>query len=246
MNRSCFIITGTSKGIGEHLSRMLLERGHSVVGIARGSSAALHAYTSYIHISYDLSATEGLEFLISSVIQQLDLENFSMIALINNASMLEPLMPIEQCSSEEMTRSLHVSFLAPMILTSAFMRHSEHLSLQRKVMNISSGSGTYPAPGMSVYCSAKAGLNMFTQCVGQEQLNKTNPVEIIAVDPGMVDTDMQKLAREQDTRSFELAQAFQQAYEAGQLISKDAICTHLIRLIEAHFDPGRLIHYAES
>ncbi|WP_229106735.1 hypothetical protein [Paenibacillus sp. 1001270B_150601_E10] len=66
------------------------------------------------------------------------------------------------------------------------------------------------------------------------------------MDPGMVDTDMQKLAREQDSQSFELAQAFQQAYEAGQLISKDAICTHLIRLIEAPFEPGRLIHYAES
>ncbi|WP_229106736.1 SDR family NAD(P)-dependent oxidoreductase [Paenibacillus sp. 1001270B_150601_E10] len=162
MNRSCFIITGTSKGIGEHLSRMLLERGHLVVGIARRSSEALLAYTSYTHISYDLSDAEGLEPLISSVIQQLDLENFGMAALINNASMLEPLKPIEQCSSEELTRSLHVSFLAPMILTSTFIRHSEHLSLQRKVMNISSGSGIYPAPGMSAYCSAKAGLNMFT------------------------------------------------------------------------------------
>lgn len=41
MSGSQFIITGTSRGIGEQLAYMLLEKGHDVHGIARGTSERL-------------------------------------------------------------------------------------------------------------------------------------------------------------------------------------------------------------
>ncbi|WP_259391424.1 SDR family NAD(P)-dependent oxidoreductase [Paenibacillus sp. 1011MAR3C5] len=88
------------------------------------------------------------------------------------------------------------------------MKSTSHIHTRRKIVNITSGSGSYPAPGMSSYCSAKAGLNMFTQCVGLEQQNQPNPVEVIAVIPGMVDTEMQAIARSKDEQSLGMAQQF--------------------------------------
>lgn len=98
--------------------------------------------------------------------------------------------------------------------------HQENggLSIRKKIINISSGSGIYPAPTMSVYCSVKAGINMFTQSVGSEQRNRPNPVEIIAVNPGMVDTDMQRMARGKNEQEFEMAKAFAHAHESAPSI----------------------------
>jgi hypothetical protein len=60
MSGSHFIITGTSKGIGEQLAHMLLEKGNAVHGIARGTTGRLSSYPNYRHHVYNLSETSGL------------------------------------------------------------------------------------------------------------------------------------------------------------------------------------------
>jgi len=160
--------------------------------------------------------------------------------------MLEPLLPIEQCKPTELIANIETGLLAPMILTSSFIKSTSHLHVRRKIINITSGSGAYPAPGMSSYCSAKAGLNMFTQCVGQEQMNGTNPVEVIAVIPGMVDTELQAVARSKDESSFVLASQFRQVHEAGQLITPEEISAHLQRIIENRYTNGQIITYNDA
>lgn len=92
-----------------------------------------------------------------------------MICLINNAAMLEPLKSIEECGAWEINKNLQISLIAPIVLSSCFIKQTHHFQGRRKIINISSGSGKYPAPDMSIYCTAKAGLNMFTHCVGAEQ-----------------------------------------------------------------------------
>lgn len=245
MKRSQFIITGASRGIGEQLSLMLLENGFPVTGIARGQSERLMQQPGYTHIHYDLADHDGLDALIQSQIHTVQ-DDIELVCLINNASMLEPLKAIERCSAKEIEHHFQVSLVTPIILTSAFIRHTEKLNIKRKVINLTSGSGTYPAPHMSVYCTAKAGINMFTQCVGAEQQFTENSVEIIAVDPGMVDTDMQRQARSQDREAFEMGPAFQQAYETGQLLAKEEIGWHLLRLIGVSFETGKLVMYSDG
>lgn len=246
MNSNVFIITGTSKGIGEQLAKMLLRDGNYVYGISRGSSEILQQHMNYMHFNFDLNDFRGLEGLMDNVFDQLrELSNPDMICLINNAAMLDPLKPIDQCNAEEIRMNIQISLIAPMILTSSFIRRTNSTLARRKIINISSGSGTYPAPGMSVYCTAKAGMNMFTQCVGAEQTNRNNPVEIIAVDPGMVDTELQMMAREQDDQEFEMAKRFRQVHQSGQLISKEVLGNHLLKIIDRQISPGMIIKYSD-
>ncbi|WEK56056.1 MAG: SDR family NAD(P)-dependent oxidoreductase [Candidatus Cohnella colombiensis] len=169
MNISHFIITGTSRGIGEQLARMLLENGNFVYGISRGDSNVLNKYENYIHFNFDLSDVLGIEHLLSKIFDQININNTGLICLINNAAMLEPLKSIDQCNAEEINKSLQISLIAPMVLSSCFIKQTDNVQTRRKIINISSGSGTFPAPAMSVYSTAKAGINMFTQCVGAEQ-----------------------------------------------------------------------------
>jgi len=245
MRRNHFIITGTSRGIGEQLAKMLLEQNHMVHGISRGDSS-LTEYQNYTHIHYDLSNPSGMSTLMDSVFNQIDLHHADMICLVNNAAMVEPLKPIEQCTLHEINQSLQISLIAPMLLTSCFIQLSENVRIRRKIINISSGSGSYPSPDMSVYCTAKAGLNMFSQCVGLEQnRSDNNPVEIIAVDPGMVDTEMQMLAREKRDGEFEMAKYFRHAHQTGQLLTTEELCKHLVQIIEKPFESGKLVKYTE-
>ncbi|WP_110930152.1 SDR family NAD(P)-dependent oxidoreductase [Paenibacillus bouchesdurhonensis] len=245
MERGNFIITGTSKGIGEQLASMLLDRGHYVYGIARGSSEALRSYSNYTHRTFDLSEIKAIDSLIEEIVNGVNINDSEIICLVNNAAVLEPLKPIERCTPVEIQQHLQVSLMAPMILTSSFIRCTEHMDIRRKIMNLSSGSGTHPAPGMSVYCTAKAGINMFTECLGLEQSSRSRPVEIIAVDPGMVETELQAAARGKDEQEFGMAKLFKQAHESGQIQSTEELGRHLLRIIEDEIAPGRLVNYAE-
>ncbi|WP_256209595.1 SDR family NAD(P)-dependent oxidoreductase [Paenibacillus sp. PDC88] len=241
-----FIITGTSRGIGEQVSRMLLDEENFVYGISRGDAASLMEYENYNHYNYDLSDVSGIENLLSIILNQINLNNKAMICLINNAVMLEPLKPIGLCNAEEINKNLQVSLVAPMVLTACFIKLTEHEQIRRKIINISSSSGVYPAPAMSVYCTAKAGINMFTQCIGAEQLKRENPIEIIAVDPGLVETDLQKVAREKNDQDFEMAKFFKQAHQTGQLQSTEELGKHLLNIIDKQFESGELLKYSDG
>lgn len=232
MSNRIFIITGTSKGIGKQLAELCLEKGDSVYGIARGASNLGDTYERYAHVQFDLKDIHGIDDVISGILEQIPLLSVECIGLINNAAMLEPLKPIEQCLADEINNHLNISLAAPMILTSSFIHHTSDMTARRKIINVSSASGSYPAPSMAAYCTSKAGINMFTQCVAIEQAAQSNPVEIIAFDPGMVDTELQAVARGKSAEEFALSGAFRDAYELGQLKSPLDVAFEILKLLE--------------
>ncbi|WP_127532183.1 SDR family NAD(P)-dependent oxidoreductase [Paenibacillus kobensis] len=241
MSTGHYIVTGSSRGIGEQLSRLLLGQGNFVYGISRGIPESLKAFPNYRHISFDLNRTGELESMLQSVIDSIPAQDEGMIGLINNAAMLEPLQMVDQCSTAEIERSLQITLAAPIILSASFIRLTEGRPVRKKIVNVSSGSATYPAPAMSIYCAAKSGINMFTRCIGAEQANRPGGVEVIAVDPGMVDTEMQQLARSLPDDSFPMAAFFRQAHEQGQLYSAEQLGERLMAAIEQRYEPGELV-----
>jgi benzil reductase ((S)-benzoin forming) len=92
---------------------------------------------------------------------------------------------------EETDSHVKIGLIARMILTSLFIGRFSANKARKKVAFISSGAAFAPFSGDSVYCSNKAGINMFAQCVGLEQQDKDFGFEVIHIDPETVDTDMQ-------------------------------------------------------
>lgn len=113
----------------------------------------------------------------TEIISSIPLDDGGSITLINNAATVAPLNDIENCTSEDIISSITTNLISPAILISTFINLTFMRKTRRNIVNITSGSALYPAEGMSLYCAAKAGLNMLTRCVGLEQ-NKDNPVNI--------------------------------------------------------------------
>lgn len=201
MSNHVYIITGTSSGLGAELAKQLLREGHEVIGLSRTNNEEIsgqRAEGKFTFYPVDLVKIETLASVIHLIISALDPSSLESITLINNAAAVTPLKEIQECTEEEISKNVHVNITAPLLLTSAFIRLTTDWDATRRVVNISSGSAMYPAPSMSLYCSAKAALNMFSRCVGLEQKQATNAVQVFAIDPGMMDTGMQQTARESD------------------------------------------------
>ena len=78
-----------------------------------------------------------------------------------------------------------------MLMTGAFLHATEHWSVPRKVLNISSGLGRRAMASQTAYCAAKAGMDHFTRCLALEEAIKPAGAKVCSLAPGVIDTDMQ-------------------------------------------------------
>ena len=222
-----YIITGTSKGIGFELAKQLSEAGHYVVGIARTESE-LEGVT---FIKADLSKTENLESLMNEIIVAVP-ENVDSFTLINNAGMVDPIGLIGSVNSEEISKAMAVNLTAPMIISNEFISKLKDFDGSKRIVNISSGAGRNAYEGWGTYCATKAGLDHFSRVVAIEQLNAKNPVEIVSIAPGIIDTGMQETIRSSKEDAFPLLEKFIDYKEQGQLSSAEQTAEKLISFIQ--------------
>lgn len=215
------IITGGSHGIGEAVINEYHQHGYTIFSIARSSNPTFTS-GSIQQIQYDLSCTEGIEELLQKIFDQLTTQP-SGITLINNAATLGKVGRIEHTSAGEVHQQIQLNTLAPIVLTSAFIRYSGRWICRRNIINISSHAAVKPTYGWSVYCSTKAALDMFTKVVAIEQESLENGIKIIAIHPGTVDTEMQATIRSTDRADFKDVEAFNHLKSSGLLADPKTI-----------------------
>lgn len=237
-----FIITGTSRGLGEAIAARLIAKDASVFCIARHRNRNLDALArkrgaGLEQYEFDLGEPGKTGALMKRTFGRIDAGVAESIALINNAGMIEPVRPAERCTESEIERNIAVNLVAPMALSSAFIRHTADAPGKKMIINISSGAGKHPYRGWSAYCSAKAAIDMFTRCVGLEQGGK-NPVRIVSFAPGIVDTDMQRKIRETDESDFADRKRFVEYKEGGMLSAPDAVARRVVELLSGTPEQG--------
>ncbi|MBW7476458.1 SDR family NAD(P)-dependent oxidoreductase [Paenibacillus oenotherae] len=231
-NMKTVIITGVSRGIGEAAACLLLDMGHRIIGIARGSSSSLNQYAGYVGIEADLGDTAGLSGMLAKVFERIQpAERSDGIYLVNNAAMLQPLRDAGSCMPEEIAYHMGVNLTAPMVLSALFARHTDSYTGDKRILNISSASAAVLLPGMSCYSTAKAGLDVFSKVMGMEQQNKPYPLRIASVWPGMIETELQAEVRNQPISEFESAGLFIGAKESGMLATPGAAAGKLVELL---------------
>ncbi|ERJ12173.1 (S)-benzoin forming benzil reductase [Haloplasma contractile] len=231
-----YIITGTSRGLGEALANELIDENNSLFCISRSKNETLitnakNKGASLEYIEYDLLNVERIDQLIEDIFEGITLQESDAVYLVNNAGMVGPIKPIGKCESKDMTANITLNTIAPMALTNAFMKQTENFNGEKLVINISSGAGKRPFFGWGTYCTSKAALDMFTKCVGLEQGNKENPVKVYSFGPGIVDTTMQKEIRSSNNEDFEQVERFIKFKEEGQLKSPEFVAKQVLKLI---------------
>jgi benzil reductase ((S)-benzoin forming) len=186
-----FIVTGSSRGIGEAISKKLLNTDHHLFCISRQSNSSLIAMANAKNVAldpieFDLNDVHRIDELMQTILGRIDESNIESIYLINNAAIVKPVEHIDQSDSNQIIRHMNINLTAPMLLTSSFIKYTEHLNLDKRILNISSGLSFNLKPKLSCYSTSKAGIETFTKSVGVEQ----EDVKIMAVRPGAVDTQM--------------------------------------------------------
>lgn len=230
------IITGASKGLGEGIALELLNESNHLICVSRSKSQKLESLAAakdcpVTFIAFDFSDTEKIPWLAEQIFNKINPGQAKGVYLINNAGVIQPVGRAEDCSPNEVERHLRINLLAPMLLASAFIKHTKTWEVQKRVLNISSGAASSPYYGWSSYCAGKAGLDMFTRCVGAEQQGSNFPTEIMALAPGIIDTEMQGQIRNTTHEQFILRDRFIELKESGQLIDPRVAGKKIARLL---------------
>jgi benzil reductase ((S)-benzoin forming) len=231
-----YIITGTSRGIGEALAKSIIEPGNTLFAVSRTMNEDLVEYASSLNVPVfyheaDLSKRDQAELFINSVFEKIHLTDNDKIALINNAGMLEPVAPVKSIDFEMTEKHLNLNLLAPFIMSSVFLAKTTGLSIPKVILNISSGASSHAFSGWSVYCSSKAGLDMLTKAAGLEQNAEQHPATIFALAPGIIETGMQELIRDTDENLFPDRNMFIQLYKEGKLAKVEDVAKIILRSI---------------
>lgn len=123
-----FIITGTSRGLGSSISRKLIDSNHHIFCIAHRTNDDLTTYWKekncrIDYLEFDLSQVSRIKELMNTVFDKINIQEIESISLINNAGVLAPMKPIENCEDSEIINNVNVNLLAPILLTSEFIKH---------------------------------------------------------------------------------------------------------------------------
>lgn len=220
-----YYVTGPNRGIGLALVNRLLDTKQDAVVVGVGRSATVE-HPRYRHQALDLTdlaAVQAFSFAGSA--------DATRVVLVNNAGALT-VKPIGSADPSSLVNEYLVNLVAPAVLMNSFLAAYRGLSIDRQIVNISSGAGQRPFDGWATYCASKAGLDMLSRSVALEQELARSGVRVLSVSPGVTDTDMQGVIRGTAAEDFSRVQEFVDYKATGGLASPETIAVKLCRVID--------------
>jgi uncharacterized oxidoreductase len=187
------LITGGATGIGLSLAESFLKAGNEVIICGRRENKLEEAKEKFPELHTRVCDVSKAAERVS--LFEWATGNFPKLnVLINNAGIQREVRFAsggESFHPEE--HEVETNFTAPIHLTALF---TSHLMQQpaAAIMNVTSGLAFIPIAVMPVYCATKAALHSFTWSL-RHQLKNTS-VKVFEIVPPIVDTDLDKGARD--------------------------------------------------
>ena len=227
-------VTGGTSGLGLALVRELHRRGAAVAFVARTADrvgAVAASIPGTVGIAGDLASKTDIHPIALQVTAALG----GLDVLVNNASTLGPvpLAPLADTDCEDLEAALATNLVGPFRLTKALLgalAASARDARAPLVVNISSDAAETPYPSWGAYGVSKAGLRHLSR-IWREELVGLG-IDMIAVDPGDMDTPMHALAVPDADRAG-LKRPEQAAVEIADLIEARAMAVAAARGREA-------------
>ncbi|MGM0662990.1 MAG: SDR family NAD(P)-dependent oxidoreductase [Thermodesulfobacteriota bacterium] len=186
------LVTGGSRGLGLAIAAALAGRGAQVgicgrkqenldAAVRELDSRGLKVFAQSAHLG-KTAQVDALFKAVRNSFGRLDI-------LINNVGMNLPTPSVAELDEGLWDKIIEGN------LKSAFLASRRAVALMKgqgggRIVNISSIAARKAAPGMGVYCVAKAGLEMFTRVLAKEVA--VAKISVNAVAPGMIRTRFSK------------------------------------------------------
>jgi NAD(P)-dependent dehydrogenase (short-subunit alcohol dehydrogenase family) len=186
------IVTGASRGLGLVIARVLGMRGYGLVlggrdrGALEAAAADLSRHAPAVRpVPGDVTDTSVRAALIEAALAMGGLD-----VLVNNASELGGIGPLQAFDVPRFGRLFPVNVGAPMVLTQLALP----LLVERRglIVNITSDAATAAYPGWGPYGATKAALELLTRTLAGELRDRG--VSAVLVDPGDMRTRMHQEA----------------------------------------------------
>ncbi len=184
------LVTGSSRGIGAAIARLLAFHGaRVVVNYARSAEAAGS-------VAADIASRGGRAMLaradvtvrdeVDRMVQAVELELGPVDILVNNANMSFPVLPFVEYPWDDFERKLTSELKASFFTCQAVVPGM----IQRRagcIVNVSSGLSRAPGPGFVAHSAAKSALDAFSRSLALELGPHGIRVNVVA--PGLTLTD---------------------------------------------------------
>lgn len=178
------VITGTSRGIGLELVKVLAEAGHRILALSRNDKPVKELPFKEVYaFPFDITEEKSLQE-VSEYVK----ENWSKVdILIHNAGAIVN-KPFEEISSEEFEKAYKINVFGVAALTQKllpFMNKEGHVVT---VSSMGGVQGSMKFPGLSAYSSSKGAVITLSELLAEEYKETGPSFNVLAL--GAVQTEM--------------------------------------------------------
>ena len=181
VNVKKIIVTGSSSGIGNSITKELIKKKIKVIGISRNNNKSLIKSKYFQSEEIDLSELKKIPMRIEKILN----ENEDIEGLISCAA-VGYFGNLENFSIDQILSSINTNLLSHVILTKYLVPFFKKKN-KGKLVYIGSESALDGGKKGSLYSAAKFGLRGFTQSIRAEVASRN--ITVTLINPGMVKTN---------------------------------------------------------
>lgn len=181
-------ITGGARGLGKAMAKAFIGEGARVAVNARNKEALSRfdeEFKSFPILTFntDITDYEGMERALKKVVDDWGKVDI----LINNAGIVNPLMPAEKFKKETFDQVIDINLKGVFYVTQIFGKKMIEQG-QGRIISISSQVGLFGEKGFLPYAVSKNALNVMTRSLAQEW--SAYGVTLCSVAPGYISGGM--------------------------------------------------------
>ncbi len=209
LDQKIALVTGAASvpGLGSATAERLAEEG-AYVYLTDVDHAGVEAVAARIReaggaaraLAHDVASEADWDRVMQTVIAA----HGRIDVLVNNAG-IAILRMIEVVTSAEWARTLDVNLTSIFYGTQRAVREMRRVGAGGSIINLSSVAGLVGVPGCAAYSASKGGVRLFTKTVALETAR--DKIRVNSVHPGMIWTNMQKLALQDNREQYDLITA---------------------------------------